>query len=656
MPGLEGTTLGRYYLLRRLGQGGMSEVYLARDKRNDRSVALKVVGSHAGDFIERFRRETSAISRLQHPHILPALAVGKREPWHYLVMPYIEHGTLFNLLEHGPLTSEHASELLTQIADALQFAHTKGIIHRDIKPSNILLRDDHYAYLADFGLAKQLEGSHTLTQTGILLGTPEYMAPDLAEGPATTSSDIYSLGILLYQMVTGMLPFQADTPLAVYFKQIRELPLPPSYHRQDLPPSVDSVILRALEKDPRRRFKSARALAEAFRFALANPDHIELAEVPIIAGAEQAELELDALSEPAPRYRSRSIRQTWRPERWRRAQPQKLVLPGDPTTAPTAIPTHEPQSHQSGASLPPLPLRSQTTADPLTPPLLAPIKPLTSSPGRVSMPGRSRPALRKRRSRKQVITTVLAIGIVLFVMLPMTILYCAYSLNQAKVVATPVATTAPTASTQPNQATSQAQNTATPGIVVTSGTPALSDSLSGNTAGRWAEDPTNCVFFAGAYHIRVPQASTLRSCPLLLPPLSMDNIAVQANMILNSENEGGMLLRANGPQYYFFAINNQGQFSFRRHNSDNTFSTLLPLTANPAILRDHTQNTLLVIAYKTTFELYVNGVQVGIAHDSSYGSGYFAFAANTSSGSSNSDTSFSTFKVFTLPSNLTKTS
>src|SRR6202049_292729 len=271
MPSLEGTSLGRYRLGRRLGRGGMSEVYLAHDELMNREVAVKVVSSTHTDYIERFQREAEAIGRMQHDHILPAYDLGEQTPWHYLVMPYIVYGTLQDVLEKGPMSLEYAGELLQQIASGLQFAHDQGVIHRDIKPSNILLRDDHYAYLADFGLAKALDDPGKVTQTGVLLGTPEYMAPDLANGPATKSSDIYALGILLYQMVAGRVPFSADTPVAVYWKQIREQPLAPSKVNPDLSYAIDQVILRALDKDPVRRYQSAQELADAFRTALSAP-------------------------------------------------------------------------------------------------------------------------------------------------------------------------------------------------------------------------------------------------------------------------------------------------------------------------------------------------------------------------------------------------
>ncbi|MDQ2718098.1 MAG: protein kinase, partial [Chloroflexota bacterium] len=268
MPGLEGTTLGHYRLLGRLGHGGMSEVYLAHDEHMDRDVAVKIVNSSHADYIERFRREVSAIGQLNHKHILPAYDYGEEEMWHYLVMPYMAHGTLRELLAKNDMSLEEAAEILDQVADALQSAHDNGIIHRDIKPSNILMRTNHYAYLADFGLAKALEGGGELTQTGTLLGTPEYMAPELADGPATTSSDVYALGILLYQMVSGRVPFVAETPIAVYWKQLRDQPVPPSELNPDISPAIDQVVIRALDKDPRNRYQTATELAHAYRQAL----------------------------------------------------------------------------------------------------------------------------------------------------------------------------------------------------------------------------------------------------------------------------------------------------------------------------------------------------------------------------------------------------
>ncbi|GAC1381039.1 MAG: hypothetical protein NVS4B7_06540 [Ktedonobacteraceae bacterium] len=265
---LQEKQLAHYTIQRRLAKGGMSEVYLAYDEQVQRPVAIKVVHCSQDDYFMRFQREVKTLSTLKHEHILPIIEYGKHGAWHYYVMPYIEHGTLRNRIAQGPLSELEAGELLTQIASALQFAHEHGILHRDIKPSNILLKDDHYIYLADFGLAKELEGVGEHTQTGCLIGTPEYMAPELSELPAAPSSDIYAVGILLYQMLTGRVPFKGNTPLSIYWKQLQEQPTPPSALNPAISYAVEQVILRALAKDPARRFKTVRELAQAYAQAM----------------------------------------------------------------------------------------------------------------------------------------------------------------------------------------------------------------------------------------------------------------------------------------------------------------------------------------------------------------------------------------------------
>lgn len=271
MSVLEGITLAHHYQLqRRLARGGMSEVYLAVDIRSAQKVAVKLVQRDNTEFCERFRREMYAIAELEHDHILPAFDYGEYGPWCYMVMPYIEHGTLRKRLSHGPLSPKEAGAVLEQLASALQYAHGRGIIHRDIKPSNVLLRDRLHVYLADFGLAKHLDidSDSDITQTGILIGTPEYMAPELIDQPASISSDLYALGIVLYQMLTGSVPFKSATPMGIYWKHLQELPPAPSTLNPAIEPAVEQVLLHALEKDPQQRFSSAREFAQAYRNAV----------------------------------------------------------------------------------------------------------------------------------------------------------------------------------------------------------------------------------------------------------------------------------------------------------------------------------------------------------------------------------------------------
>jgi serine/threonine protein kinase len=268
MLAMEKLSITHYRLMRRLAQGGMSEIYLAEDSYTRQLVAMKLVNIAQREFQERFQREVEAMAALQHDHILPVFDYGVAGQWYYMVMPFIAYGTLRDRLARGPLSLKEAGKVLEQLADALSFAHSHKLLHRDIKPSNILLRDGEHVYLADFGLVKYLEGETGITQTGCLIGTPEYMAPELAEGEATPRSDIYAVGVVLYQMLTGQVPFKSNTPMGVYWKHQREQPIPPSALNATIPQAVELVILRALEKNPQRRFSTVRELANAYRQAI----------------------------------------------------------------------------------------------------------------------------------------------------------------------------------------------------------------------------------------------------------------------------------------------------------------------------------------------------------------------------------------------------
>jgi serine/threonine protein kinase len=264
----------RYRLLERLHRGRMSEVFLAFDERMQQHVAIKLVPSDDSDCTKRLQSEVRILRKLAHQHILPLLDSGVAGFYHYLVMPYMQRGTLRERLVQGKMTQEEAGVILNQLAGALQYAHKRSIVHRDIKPSNVLLdnTDAGHVYLADFGLAKMLGERSDITQTGCLIGTPEYMAPELAYMSQSVSSDIYALGILLYQMLTGRLPFTGTTPLAIYWKHIQEQPAPPSTLNPQISRAVEQVIMCALDKDPQRRFPGAQAMALAYANALSTGD------------------------------------------------------------------------------------------------------------------------------------------------------------------------------------------------------------------------------------------------------------------------------------------------------------------------------------------------------------------------------------------------
>src|SRR5579859_29392 len=268
MAGLEGTRLGAYELIERIGSGGMAEVYRARQLTAfGREVALKVMRpglSEDPTFRGRFLREAHAVSRLSHPNILPLIEFGDENGALYLVMPLVREGTLRDLLRQwgGPLPITETIPIFSQLCNAVQYAHDEGIIHRDIKPQNVLLQRRIHVLLADFGIARDRLDSQ-MTSTGAGVGTAEYMAPEQALGQADTRSDIYSLGVVLYQLLTGQVPYTGTSPLQVLFRHASD-PLPdPRQYYPNLSAEAAHVLQIALAKDPRQRFESAAALGQA---------------------------------------------------------------------------------------------------------------------------------------------------------------------------------------------------------------------------------------------------------------------------------------------------------------------------------------------------------------------------------------------------------
>jgi hypothetical protein len=269
-----GRTLGDYRIVEQIGMGGMATVYKAYDPTFDRFVAIKILpetSSKRPEFRERFKREAKAIARLEHPHVLPVFSYGEEDGITFLVMRYLPSGTLRDYLQENRPSLAQTSVILKQLADALDHAHGHGILHRDVKPSNVLLDDKGNAYLTDFGIAKMVEEVVELTRGDAILGTPAYMSPEQCESARdlTPASDQYSLGIVLYEMVTGRPPFEAETPLAVILQHLNDPLPPPSSLRPDLPEDVERVILKALSGERGQRWPSCSAMATAFEQAVA---------------------------------------------------------------------------------------------------------------------------------------------------------------------------------------------------------------------------------------------------------------------------------------------------------------------------------------------------------------------------------------------------
>jgi eukaryotic-like serine/threonine-protein kinase len=251
---------GRYRIRRKLGSGGMADVYLAEDQELGRRVAIKILDdrhAHDGQFVERFRREAKNAAGLSHPSIVSIYDRGEAEGTYYIAMEYLEGRSLKELiLSRGPAPVRIAIDYARQILGALRFAHRNGIVHRDIKPHNVLVDPEGRVKVTDFGIARA--GASQMTEAGSIVGTAQYLSPEQAKGtPVDQRSDIYSLGIVLYELLTGEVPFKGDTPVEIAMKHLSTVPEPPSARRQDVPHDLDLVVMRALAKDPDDRYANA---------------------------------------------------------------------------------------------------------------------------------------------------------------------------------------------------------------------------------------------------------------------------------------------------------------------------------------------------------------------------------------------------------------
>ena len=286
LAGLAGRTLGRYQILQLIGGGGMSTVYRAHDRTQNIDVALKVLApglAEQGSFSKRFTREANLVVQLNHPHIVPVHDFGREKGYSYLVMPYLNAGSLAAYIQGGPLTLAWVAEVIDQLSKALEYAHQRGIVHRDLKPANILLAEDGRVMLSDFGVAHIQNAQMSLTGSA-LLGTPAYISPEQAlSKKVEPRSDQYSLGVLLFQLTTGRLPFDSDSPASVLLQHIND-PLPsPREINPAITEPVERVILKMTAKKPEHRFSSVAKMNSVFQMAVAHAFDPKTQPAPEIA-------------------------------------------------------------------------------------------------------------------------------------------------------------------------------------------------------------------------------------------------------------------------------------------------------------------------------------------------------------------------------------
>src|SRR5947209_2198197 len=290
-PHIDSLFDGRYKIVRKLGTGGMANVYLAEDQELGRRVAIKILDDrHASDeqFVERFRREAQNAAGLSHPNIVSIYDRGEAEGTYYIAMEYLDGRSLKELIvSRGPAPIHVTIDYARQILAALRFAHRNGIVHRDIKPHNVLVDAEGRLKVTDFGIARA--GASQMTEAGSIIGTAQYLSPEQARGaPVDQTSDLYSVGVLLYELLTGTVPFTGDTPVEIAMKHLSQVPEPPSVKRREVPADLDAIVLRALAKDPHDRYASAEQMdADLARIAkgLAISDETHEAATQVLSGA-----------------------------------------------------------------------------------------------------------------------------------------------------------------------------------------------------------------------------------------------------------------------------------------------------------------------------------------------------------------------------------
>ncbi|GER81999.1 hypothetical protein KTAU_06370 [Thermogemmatispora aurantia] len=665
MAGLEGKTLERYEIRRLIGKGGMADVYEGYDLAVERTVAIKVFKREDEELLRRFIREARLMASLKHEHLVPIYDTGSGEidglTWYYIVMPFMEGGTLRARIRQGPLPLSEVCRSLREIAAALDYIHRQGIIHRDIKSSNVLLDADGHCYLSDFGIARTTSDATQLTSTGNVLGTVEYVAPELFEGDnrANVRSDLYSLGVLLFEMVTGRLPFTAENPIAVVTMHISKPPPPPHLYAAHISPAVEQVILKGLEKRPELRYSSASELAEAFCQAVSSSSRA------LARGAT------------AQQYQDWTQASTYSAGTPGTGAPQPLVLRSMGSVGTPTPP--QPTSY---------PLPGQTNAAATVPPPSGAGYPDYGQQQYYRQYEQYGPQPGTASTRRGLFIASLALVLLLAISIPLALAFFSSphpGTNGGPTVPsgqssgqqqTPTATPNLTATAQAQAtatveaqvqatrtavagatATAQAQATATAAVwqTATAGRLVYSDALTNadNPATRQANWDRNghCLFGGDGYHVvqAVSLTTTQRICHEA--NYSYGNIALSVQMKILSGASGGVFFRLHPNLFslssgYLFEVDSQGRYRIARFDGG-IEQPFADWASSPALQSGNgVANTLQIIANGSSLSFYANNVYLTTVSDNSYTEGNIGFLGTA--GDNDANVVYSNLAIYAL--------
>ncbi len=666
MVALEDKILDRYALRRLVGRGGMANVYEAQDLQSHQNVAVKVFKREDEELLRRFIREARLMASLHHEHLVPIIDSGESQldgdTRYYIVMPFLDGGTLRARIRRSPLSLAEACYALRAIAGALDYIHSQGIIHRDIKASNVLLDANGECYLTDFGIARITGDVTQLTSTGDVLGTVDYVAPELYEADrrADARSDLYSLGVLLFEMVTGRLPFPAENQLVAVSMHMNKRPPSPRSIAPHISSQVERVIFKALEKKPEQRYASAAELVDAFCRAVSAgnknglPEHSSALKVgqpevgAPLAGAEQT---LPAPLPPVP-----AVNSTVRPSPLANAtEGYQFIAPhyGLDTTIADAETLPSPLPPSSEPASPRPPYRRRRFAIVLA--LLALIL-LSASIISIVIPRAN------NANRSNVTGATQGVATAPVVQSP-TI----HPTATPNLTATALAAQAATATAQAQQtataiagvtATAEAHASATAGVIqtATAGKPIYQDPLNNannpNTvAENWDQDSNHCHFASDGYH--VIEGSNLHGCKESAN--SYRNATITVDVRILSGQSGGLFFRINTDIFndyagYLFEIDSAGRYRISVSGNYSLGSTSLQGWTTASTLKpgNIVTNTLQVIAQESSLSFYANGVFLVQLKNTAYNTpGMIAFLA-TSNGKL-ADVVYSNLNVYPHP-------